>query len=240
MNRSYITKFDIKSYETDLNGLFKISSFLNHAQEMANIHAHNLGFGYDNLISSGVVWVLSRFHIIVNRVPAWREEVVMETWHKGSDRLFGFRDFTLKDIRGESLFLATSSWLVIDKESRRIQRIDNVLGNEFPGVNPKDAISEAAPKLAPLESPVVTKKHIVSISDLDINGHTNNVRYFEWALDSLPYSITKGLKIKEIVINFNNESLIGDEIDLMVATCEGWHCVEGKREKNSVFQIRFL
>ena len=65
----YSEKYLVKSYETDMNASLKLFTFMNYAQEIAGQHATLLGFGYDTLIKEGVVWVLSRMHIIFKDIP---------------------------------------------------------------------------------------------------------------------------------------------------------------------------
>ena len=117
--------FTVKSYETDMNAMLKPCSFMYHLQEMANMHAASLGFGYDDLIEKGILWVLSRIHVKFNRMPAWREEVTMETWHKGSEKLFGLRDYKMEDLAGNRLAEVTSSWLIIRRRSPDSMRISS-------------------------------------------------------------------------------------------------------------------
>ncbi len=226
---------------------------MNHAKEMAGEHAINLGFGYDHLIRSGNVWVLSRFHVKFLRMPRWREVLEMETWHKGTDRLFGFRDFRVRDASGEEIILATSSWLVINYETRRLQRIESIMnggaggaaGSDAPARHReavtaplKDAIKEPASKLVAPEGMQKACTRVVSLSDIDINGHTNNARYVEWALDAIDPEISFNMTVKEICINFNNESLPGDIINIYTArTSDNQIFIEGKRDDASIFTL---
>ncbi len=50
MNK-YIQKSIVPCYDTDLAWRMKPASFMNMAQEIANRHASELGFGYDDLIT---------------------------------------------------------------------------------------------------------------------------------------------------------------------------------------------
>ena len=230
--------FTVKSYETDMNAMLKPCSFMYHLQEMANMHAASLGFGYDDLIEKGILWVLSRIHVKFNRMPAWREEVVMETWHKGSEKLFGLRDYKMEDMAGNRLAEVTSSWLIIGTESRRLQRIEQHLGNDHPSVNKVDIISEPAPKLTSPENMTLSKSRRVEYSDMDLNLHTNNTRYLEWAIDAVDQNLAKEIFINEIIINFNSESRMGEEIDIFTSLSEDRFFVEAKRGETSVAQIQ--
>ena len=231
--------FTVKSYETNHKGLFKPYAFLNHAQEIAGNHASELGFGYDSLNESGIAWVLSRIHVIYLRHPLWREELTLKTWHKGCDKLFGYRDYTLADQSGQTVVNATSSWLIIDKQTRRLLRAESVLGNNFPGTISDNAINKPAERLQTPPDMVFAHKRVVSISDIDINQHTNNAKYLEWALDALRENVSKNLSIKEFLINFNSESVLGDEIDIY-CTCSPSIFIEGTRDGKSVFQVQII
>ncbi|PKP43212.1 MAG: hypothetical protein CVT93_01120 [Bacteroidetes bacterium HGW-Bacteroidetes-10] len=230
--------FCVKSYETDMNALLKPCSFMHHLQEMANLHAASLGFGYDNLIEKGILWVLSRVHVKFYRMPAWREEVIMETWHKGSEKLFGLRDYKMDDLFGNRLAEITSSWLIIGTASRRLQRIEQHLGNDHPSVNKVDIISEPAPKLISPENMTLTARRRVEYSDMDLNLHTNNTRYLEWAIDSVDQELIKEIFISEIIINFNSESRMGEEIDIYSSVAGESIFVEARRGETSVAQIQ--
>jgi len=230
----------IKSYETDLNGHLKPQSLMLLMQEMANLHADALGFGYDNLMEKGIIWVLSRSHVVFNRIPAWREEVEIETWHKGSDKLFGLRDFTMRDINGTEIVKATTSWLIIGTENRRLQRIEQHIGNDHPSINMVHAIEEPAPKLHPPSELQLVKRREVEYSDIDMNHHTNNARYMEWALDCIHSLIPKGLFVKEFIVNFNSESRVGEVLDHFACKTERGAFFEAKRGDTSVVQIEFI
>ena len=117
----------IPCYDTDAAFCLKPASFMDMAQEIAYWAAQALGFGYDDLQRHHTAWVLSRMHFHCETLPMWRDPVVLKTWHKGADGLFFLRDFQLLTPGGGSLVRATSSWLVMDMETRRLVRGGDVL-----------------------------------------------------------------------------------------------------------------
>ena len=237
---SYIDNLRVKSYETDINANLKLYSFMNFAQEIAGLHADSLGFGYDNLIKDGIAWVLSRIHVKIIRLPIWKEDITIETWHKGSDRLFGYRDFEVSDENGEKLIIATSSWLLINTETRKLHRINNIMEENAGGDEIRHAIKEPAARLVTPTEMEFARKRVVSFSDVDINNHTNNAKYIEWALDCIDLEILKALTIKEFVINFNMESKVNEEISIFIKTTEDSIFIEGKRDDTSIFQVLLI
>ena len=112
----------VPCYHTDASFYLKPAGFMDMAQEIAYWAAHELGFGYDDLHVHHTAWVLSRLHFHFEKLPMWRDEVRLYTWHKGADGLFYLRDFFLQDAAGNCLVTGTSSWVVIDEETRRLVR----------------------------------------------------------------------------------------------------------------------
>ena len=237
-------KFTIPCYDTDASWRLKPSSFMDLAQEAAGQHAVYLGFGYDDLIATNTAWILSRVHVEFVDAPKWRENITLRTWHKGLNRLFFLRDFILTDEEGRERVKATTSWLVLNLETRRLVRgpklmeegtvcLDNVI--ETPAdkvVMPKDA------------EPQYVMDHHVAYSDVDMNGHTNNAMYMQWAMDAVDYDIASTMPVKWFTINFNHETKPGDIVALYKVVKEeedGRHVfVEGKVGDQSAFTVEIL
>ena len=112
----------VPCYDTDAAFRLKPASFMDMAQEIAYWAAQELGFGYDDLQKHHTAWVLSRLHFHYVDPPRWRDEVLLRTWHKGQDGLFFLRDFELLDSSGKRIVSATSSWLVMNVETRHLVR----------------------------------------------------------------------------------------------------------------------
>jgi acyl-ACP thioesterase len=236
-------RLTVPCYDTDAAFCLKPASFMDMAQEIAYWAAEALGFGYDALQEHRTAWVLSRMHIHFTRIPKWREQADLETWHKGSDGLFFLRDFLLRSPEGEALVECTSSWLVLDIATRRLVRPEALVGmlQVDPG-KVEDAIAESAPKiLLPRDAePEPAGEHAVAYADVDINGHTNNARYMVWAMDALPYDTVSSRRVKDVYINFNRETVPGETVVLSRICREDACFVEGKVAGKSVFTAQFV
>ena len=237
-------KFTIPCYDTDASWRLKPSSFMDLAQEAAGQHAVYLGFGYEDLIATNTAWILSRVHVEFVDAPKWRENITLRTWHKGLNRLFFLRDFILTDDEGRERVKATTSWLVLNLETRRLVRdpklmeegtvcLDNVIET------PADKV--VMPKNA---EPQYVMDHHVAYSDVDMNGHTNNAMYMQWAMDAVDYDIVSTRPVKWFTINFNHETKPGDIVALYKVVKEeedGRHVfVEGKVNDQSAFIVEIL
>ena len=142
------------------------------------------GLGGDQLLKENNIWVLSRIYAVITEWPLWGDKIIIRTWHKGTDKLFGIRDFEVYYPDGRRIASATSSWLIIDRETKKLQRPDKILTNPS-GINPVNALTRNAAKLEKSsEGGLISPGFKVKISDLDINLHTNNVRYLKWVSDN--------------------------------------------------------
>ena len=237
-------QYTIPCYDTDASWRLKPVSFMNYAQEMANRHANILGFGYDDLIASKTAWVLARMNIRFVNLPLWRDNVSLTTWHKGLNRLFFVRDFQMKDAQGNICVEATTSWIVLNLETRRFVRDPKLMDEGT--VCQDHAIEQPADKVVipkDIEAEYVMD-HVVSYSDVDMLGHTNNAMYMHWAMDAVAYEITSQKPLKEVTINFNREARAGETVSIYrtVVESEGQlHVyVEGKVEGASSFCIEMI
>lgn len=240
----YTEKHTIPCYDTDAAWRLKPTSFMNMAQEAAGRHAVYLGFGYDDLIKTNTAWILSRVHVEFIDTPKWREEITLNTWHKGLNRLFFLRDFVLTDNEGRERVKATTSWLVLNLETRRLVRDPKLM--EDGTICAENALETPADKVQMPKDvePELVRTHHVSYSDIDTNGHTNNAMYMQWSMNSVGYDITSTRPVKEFTINFNHETKAGDYVEIYRASVEkedGLHVyVEGKVDGQSSYCVEIV
>ena len=212
MSKTFSKDYTITCYEADANQLMRPTAMLDLMQEAANVNASTLGFGYDEMMNSNTAWVLSRIHVKFNDTPKWRDEVNLKTWHKGVSKLFYLRDFILSDKAGNPMILATTSWLIIDMNTRRLVRNSDLALND----TAMDAIATPADKVVvPVDvEPELVRKHPVTWSEIDTNGHVNNVKYAVWAIDAVKPEDIKERPLKELLINYDAEVMPGDIVKI--------------------------
>ena len=235
----------IACYEADANKIMRPTAMLDMMQEAANNNATSLGFGYDELIETNTAWVLSRIHLRFNRYPQWRDKVNLRTWHKGTAKLFYLRDFILSDSNGETLAVATSSWLIIDLNTRRLVRNSDLASNPEKCTK-EDAIAEPAEKVVlPVNvEPELIRKHPVTWSEIDPNGHVNNVKYVVWAMDAVKLEDIKERPLKELLINYDAEVMPGDVVKISRVRIENeegiTYYITGRVDDKQNFSVKLV
>lgn len=239
MNEICSKEFQISSYHLNPRKQARLTTLANFFQEMAYQHANQLGFGYRDLKKKKTMWVLSRMKIRIERYPVWDDMITVETWHRGMQRLFGMRDFRVKDREGKAMALATTAWLIVDMDTHRPVRPDNRTLHESRGE--EAVLGESLNKIElPGELEALGTREVV-YSDLDIVGHVNNVKYMEWCIDkAVPAGNTKS-EIREFEINYLSEALPGDRIMFKgkIDRMSGSHFVaERTGENQEIFRAR--
>jgi acyl-ACP thioesterase len=182
-------------------------------QEAAGNHAVKLGFTSEAMTQHGQMWVLSQLSLRMSSYPRGQERILIETWpvYRGST-VRGYRSFTLRDCQGNILGLASSMWLLLNKETRRPLRLPATLA-EFvsPGHEPEFLHAPASADFS--GAPQAMREFEIRGSDIDWNLHVNNVSYLEWALETLPAEMRLRNKIVELDISFLAEGKYGSSIE---------------------------
>lgn len=243
MAEKYIEQHTVVCYESDSTQSLRPTAMLDWMQEAAGRSANTLGFGYDDLIGSNTTWVLARTHVRFNHYPKWREQVTLTTWHKGANRLFYLRDFTLHNAEGELLADATTSWVIIDVNTHRLVMARNSeLAESAEKCVKEDAIAEPADKVslpAGVE-PRLIGTHKVCWSDIDYVGHANNVKYVVWALDALEAEgLYADCELRDLLINYDSEVRNHQLVELYYVAGEDGVCyIQGKIDGRAHFSMK--
>jgi len=191
----------VHSYDIDFKGRLNVFSLFNYFQEIAWEHAAKLHFGLEDLSKKNLFWVLSRVRVEIERLPRWSEKITLITYPREIDGLFALRDYEIYDSEGTRIISGSSSWLILDANTRRPVRL-NDLGLNFV-TNNRRALSVNPSKILDVkQSPIKIEELTVKASEIDVNHHVNNVRYIEWAYNTFPMAYHKENLIKVVEVNF--------------------------------------
>ncbi len=213
-------EFRIRSYDADPNGRASLTALYSYLLESAGNHATAGGFGFEGMQALGLIWVLTRFKLVVDRYPDWGGKAGVETWAKGKDGPFYVRDYWLKDATGEVIGRATSSWAVLAADTHKPETKDIFVG-QFPQRPDREALGEKMTKLPAVEEPDFLSGYRVRWSDLDFNRHVNSMRYVEWILNGLDEATRFGRTFRSMEVNYLAETLLGEDIEIRVRKTPG-------------------
>jgi acyl-ACP thioesterase len=204
--------FQVRSFEVDVTGHLGITHLCNYLQEAAGNHARALGVSVEQLQELHLTWMLSRLHVKMQRYPAWRDTLFIDTWPSGHNGLYASREFLIYTEEGDQIGRATSAWLMIDLKRHRPLRVPGFIDAlQVPDL-PRP-IPDPFQKMEPPGQTTNARSFTVGYHDLDINCHANNVRYISWALESMPIEILKSHMLQGLEVHFRTEARYGDQID---------------------------
>ncbi|HOF20686.1 MAG TPA: thioesterase [Bacteroidales bacterium] len=236
-------EFRVHVYETFVDEKANICALFNYMQDIAAEHAIRLGYGRDDLMKENNFWVLSRMYAEISEYPFRDERITVKTWPFGTDNVFALRFFDLKFPDGRTIAKASSSWLIIDAETKRIRRPDQTLEQLSSYRKSHEMPVRIAEKIR--ETPAggkVSDRFRVKVSDLDVNMHTNNVNYLKWTIDSYDFDFMLKHFPVSVEINYLAESVLGDNITIRTSgegesTCAFTHSIM-KDEAKELCRIR--
>lgn len=205
----YITHLKAQSYHINRFGDVSTPFLFWYMQEIAWEHARTLGFGFEHLREDQLFWVLSRFLVKIGRRPKWTEEFDLETWSRGTDGFYAYRDFRFVDSKGEEIITATSTWLVLDLVTRRIRRFSKF--SDFPAYHESVFGYNAGKVVSPVSDDGL-QFFPVLFNEIDINQHFNTGRYLERINNSYNFDYHENHILKEMEVNFLHEGLPEDRL----------------------------
>jgi len=201
----------VESFDVDVKGRLKPHVLFAFLTNCAWKHSSLTSHGYQDLLDRNQMWVLAKFQLSVVRFPTWGEQIVIETWGKGIQKLYALRDFSIGTPDGGKLASATSAWLVLDRNSRRPVRIDQMTFPWTPGRNELETDLRKVPAL----SDGSDCAHFRAVfSDLDVNGHVTAMKYLQWIMDSHPGAVLEEKQPRSLEISFLGEAAMDDEVSV--------------------------
>lgn len=212
MNRlseiGHVESFKIRTSEIDLNRRIRIPSLIQLMQEASMSNAIQLGVSVWDLEENSKSWVLVKKEIEILELPSLGETIHITTYPSGLERLFAYRDFIVKNDHGKVLAVASSVWILMDIQSRKVVK------PEFDIPVPTDVEVLARPtfNLKKPSSKSISKDYRIEWFDLDWNNHVNNVYLLKCFLETTPEDILRSRSIKTMKIQFKSEGLIGDQL----------------------------
>ena len=206
-------EYRVHVYETGPDGRLNLFSLFNYLQDIASDHAVKLGFGRDDLMRENRFWVLSRIYVTITEWPLWEETIIVKTWPNGTDKLFALRNYEVRYPDGRHISSGSSSWLILDHTTKRVQRPDSILTQYNFDLHTNGSPVRYATKLEPAsENAIVTPPFKIKVDDLDVNLHANNVRYLNWVSNTYALDFVMKNVPRSVEINYLAESVYGEDI----------------------------
>jgi len=200
----------IACYESDSNGRMLPTAAMNYFQELSTNQGDILGIGGDFLKDKQIAWFLVKYVIEFIAYPNYKDEITVTTEATGMDKFCATRRFTIEDFSGQPTVIANTQWLLINRETERMERINN-----HPEFDAYECFEKGLPlfkNLAKISDHKLEKTFNVRFLDIDFNKHVNHVKYLAWAIEVLPLEVVKKMALREVKITYKAQCFYGDQV----------------------------
>lgn len=233
MQNIYSKSFNLRTSDFDCYQKITPASVLDLFQTVAGNHAALLGCGFEPLFKRKLLWVLVRTKYQVIRQPEMYQTVVVKTWPLAPSRIGFQREYLMEDEQGNPLIKASSDWVIIHSEQRKIAPAADI----YPEMEyfTEKSFGERLKKLPDFEAEGEGFAVCPGFSQLDMNGHVNNTKYANYALDALSPDGQK--EINAFQIDYRHEVQKGDKLRLYTKKEEGFCLVKGVNESGELMFV---
>ena len=201
MGLTYQMKMKIPFDMADMNGHIKLPDVILLSLQVSGMQSIELGVSDKDMLEQyNLVWIITDYEIDVVRLPRFAEEITIETEALTYNRLFCYRRFTIYDEAGQELIHMMATFVLMDRDSRKVQAVEPEIVVPYQSDFDKKLIR--GPKYESLNEPIIKDYH-VRFYDLDMNGHVNNSKYLDWIFevmgaDFLTQYIPKKINLKYV------------------------------------------
>lgn len=213
MKPNFIEKtYNLRLSDFDRYNRIHPASVLDLFQDMAGAHATILGISGIDLLKKNQCWMLTRIRYEVVQQPKLYQRVVVKTWPIESRRVELDRDYLICDTDGNILIKGTSQWVVMDITDRFSPKLvparDFELGlNEYITERTFErAFTRTVYNSISSDEPYLCRS---GYTDLDMNGHVNNIKYASFALNAISKDLKNDFEIVGFRIDYTKEVLEG-------------------------------
>lgn len=209
MGARYEKEYEINYYNVDSKGNLKITSIADFLCDVGMHQSEQLGVGIEELTNDNIAWVFYKYDIQVIRYPNLNEKVYVSTEAAAMKKFYAYRNYSIKDAEGNVVITGRGIFLLIDIEKRRAIRVPDTMGKVYDCSGESFDIDNLDKKF----EQEIYREFFVRYSDIDTNGHVNNTRYMEWALEVVPRDIFDTCNMSRIKVNFLKEIQYGHKIN---------------------------
>lgn len=185
-------------------GLFRIF------QDAAIEDAEKIGYNASKTMEKGLLWVFSRVYVRFGAMPKYLSHAKFTTVPGGKKAFLFTRFGKLENEEGKVCAEFSSIWALIHDDTRKLE-----MRPELDSVDQTDGSEIPLPgKVTPKPCSLKMRKKI-EYSDIDLNGHMNNVRYIELLMNLHPVEFYDKNQFKELLIQYETEIKAGETVEVL-------------------------
>ncbi len=224
----YSKEFVVDFKDVDKTEHLKMNALLDLMQETAR--EHSMLIKTDCIDQQELYhWVIVRAKLHLDVVPKLNDKIRMDTFEAGIENLFFIRRFEIYN--EQCIGYIIGYYLLLNNINNRPVKLANAI-NIFN--RPYEKYNgERLGKLVQDSDNIIREEHRkVYSSEIDINGHMNNVHYIRWSMDMYSTQELTDKPIRDIQIQYIKELKEDDTVHIIRTDTD---YIVGKREDTPCF-----
>lgn len=162
----------------------RMSDLFRLLEEASIAHTEALGCTRDKTLDKGLLWIITRQLVEIEEMPAYDDEIIVRSWQGDMQHVFFPRFYEIEKA-GKVLIRGQALWMLMEEATRSMVMPEDydifIPGKPDAGDMMLPAI--VVPKSA--GGAVESTDLVTRFTQVDINGHMNNTRYFDMIDDML-------------------------------------------------------
>lgn len=195
-------------------------AMLKYLENIACKHSDEVGYGINTIEQTGVVWILLDWKFNVIERPIYGQTIKVKTWSRKMEKCYAYRDFEVYDENENIIAKATTKWVLLDANTRKILRIPENFAVEYKQETERHVFEEEIDKVRDPENEETSIKLKTRRTDIDINNHVNNLNYLDFAYEILPEEVYNQ-DLKNVRITYKHQTEPGETVNISYTKQDG-------------------
>lgn len=170
------------------------------------------GMSRQYLVDKGFTTLVSRVSLHFYRMPVEDEQIIISTWEEKPEPFQLVRAYEITAQDGTKIMSGLSTWILAEPSEHKIIPTKNFTLRPEPTVQKQVGCQKPSRIKTPADITLLDTRTI-HYSDLDSYGHTNNSKYAQLVMDSLPEEY-RGKNFTDFKINYSREVKLGQKVDI--------------------------
>lgn len=219
-------------------------AILEYLENVASYHSDSVGNGINTSDETQVLWLLLDWKIKVIKRPKYGQTLNIHTWSRGFVKCYAYRDFEIYNEQGELCVIASSKWLLVSKQTKKIAKVDSELGDKYESEPDRTVFKEEIGKIKEPDNFKSSIIYQIKRKDIDVIGHVHNIYYLDLAYEALPQEIYEQRPFDEIRIMYKKEIKIGETVICKYSNEDDKHIVviksEDEKTLHAIIELKSL
>ena len=211
--KNYFDKqFELRYFEMNDFGVASPITILTLLEETAADHCYSINHSLYQLAEQNIGWVLISGIMQMDRYPNYKEKITIRTWLSSYSTIKGYRENIIYDEHNNIIGKAKGLWVFFDINRRRPVKIFDDIIEEWSLCDINSIVHDITKKIELNEKADFELNFKVNRYDTDIIKHVNNIRYVQWAVETVPDDIVDNYYLHSIDGRFIAEAHYGQTI----------------------------